>query len=256
MRAGFRNVGCVDSISTIISMIFTIIGGLVADVSGILVARYSEKRRRETEHFRDIKQRCLEPLLKELRGLRERVIISEARPLHRMCEELESENPWWEGYSFRKIADPLLYDDLKNHYRDLYEDLKNIEAWVRTKYPDFLLTICKLLEMISSDSEFKEFSDELGDMLIRGSFSLENFPQNAILFLVLDVDKDLWPNIYQRVKPVMDKAIRLKEKFYMATEAQRARKEMHNIKSMIDNCIDRTKKVIYQTKLRGKCEYL
>jgi heme/copper-type cytochrome/quinol oxidase subunit 2 len=39
---------CVDLISTITSMIFTIIGGLVAGVSGILVARYSEKRRRET----------------------------------------------------------------------------------------------------------------------------------------------------------------------------------------------------------------
>jgi hypothetical protein len=256
MRAGFRSVGCVDLVSTIISMIFTIIGGLVAGVSGILVARYSEKRRRETEHFRDIKQRCLEPLLKELQGLRERVIISEASPLHRMCEELESETPWWKGYSFRKIADPLLYDDLKNHYQDLYEDLEDIGAWVRTKYPDFLLDICKLLEMISSDFEFKEFSDELGDMLVRGSFSLEDFPQNAILFLILDVDKDLWPNIYLRVKPVMDKAIHLREKLYMVSEAQRARKEMHSIVAMIDNCIDKTKKVIHQTKLRGKCEYL
>jgi hypothetical protein len=32
------------------------------------------------------------------------------------------------GLSFRKIADPLLYDDLKNHYKDLYQDLENIEA--------------------------------------------------------------------------------------------------------------------------------
>jgi hypothetical protein len=56
-------------------MIFTIIGGFVAGVSGILVARYSEKRRREAEHFRDIKQRCLEPLLKELQGLKERLMI-------------------------------------------------------------------------------------------------------------------------------------------------------------------------------------
>jgi hypothetical protein len=246
-------MGYVDLIFTII----TNMGGFVAGViSGILVERYREKRRREAEHFRDIKQRCLEPLLKELQGLRERVIISEARPLHRMCWELESENPWWEGYSFRKIADPLLYDDLKNHYRDLYEDLKNIEAWVRTEYPDFLLTICKLLEMISSDSEFEEFSDELGDMLVRGSFSLEDFPQNAILFLILDVDKDLWPNLYPHIKPVMDKAMHLKEKFYMVSEAQRARKEMRSIVAMINNCIDKTKKVIHQTKLRGKCEYI
>jgi len=26
--------------------------------------------------------------------------------------------------------------------------------------------------------------------------------------------------------------------------------------AMIDNCIDKTKKVIHQTKLRGKCEYI
>jgi hypothetical protein len=36
-------------------MIITNIGGLVAGFSGILVARYSEKRGREAEHFRDIK---------------------------------------------------------------------------------------------------------------------------------------------------------------------------------------------------------
>jgi hypothetical protein len=185
-------------------------------------------------------------------------MISEARPLHKMCEELEFETPWWEGYSFRKITDvdPLLYDDLKNHYRDLYQDLEGIEAWMRTEYPNFLLDICKLLEMISRDPEFKEFRDELGDMLVRGSFSLEDFPQNAILFLVLDVDKDLWPSIYSHIKPVMNKAIHLKEKLYMVSEAQRARKEMHNIKSMIDNCIEKTKKAIHQTKLRGKCEYI
>jgi hypothetical protein len=112
--------------------------------------------------------------------------------------------------------------------------------------------------MISSDPEFKGFKAEVERMRIGvgGPFIQEDFPQNVILFLVLDVDKDLWPNIYLRVKPVMDKAIHLKEKFYMVSEAQRARKEMYNIKSMIDKCIDKTKKVIHQTKLRGKCEYL
>jgi hypothetical protein len=253
VRAGFKKMSWRD-------LIFTILGGFIAGVSGILVACYSEKRRREAEHLRDIKQRCLGPLLKELQGLKERLIISEARPLHKICEQLEFETSWWGSYSFRKIADvdPLLYDDLNNHYRDLYQDLENIEAWVRTDYPNFLLAICKLLEMISSDSEFKEFKAEVERMHISegGPFWREDFPQNVILFQILDVDKDLWPNIYQRVKPVMNKAIYLKEKFYMVSEAQRVRKEMHNILPMIDNCIDKTKKAIHQTKLRGKREYL
>jgi len=250
-------MGYVDLIFTII----TNMGGFVAGViSGMLVERYREKRWREAEHFRDIKQRYLEPVLRELKGIKERLMISEARPLHKMCEELEFETPWWGSYSFRKITgvDPLLYDDLKNHYQDLYQDLEGFESWVRTKYPNFLLDICKLLEMISGDPEFKRFKAEVERMRIGvgGPFIHEDFPQNVVLFLILDVDKDLWSNVYQCIKPVMDKAIHLKEKFYMVSEAQRAKKEMHSIVAMIDNCIDKAKKVIHQTKLRGKCEYL
>jgi hypothetical protein len=73
----------------------------------------------------------------------------------------------------------------------------------------------------------------------------EDFPQNVILFLVLGVDKDLWLNIYLHIKPIMNKAVRLKEKFYMATEARNARETMHNIMITIDNCITKTRKVIY-----------
>jgi hypothetical protein len=40
----------------------------------------------------------------------------------------------------------------------------------------------------------------------------------------------------------MDKAIHLKEKLYMVSEAQRARKEMHSIVAMIDNVSTRRRK--------------
>jgi len=153
-----------DLASTIIDIIFTVIGGFIAGVSGALVAYYSEKRRRAMEHFREIKHLCLEPLLMELQELRGRFVISESRYPHKICEQLEDKIPWWKSYSFRKIADPLLYEDLKNHYKYLYQDLENIEAWMRNKYPDFLHPICKLLEMISKDHEFKEFKAELERM--------------------------------------------------------------------------------------------
>jgi hypothetical protein len=251
-------MGWGDLVSTIIGIIFTVIGGFITGVSGVLVAYYSEKRRRAMEHFRDIKHLCLEPVLRELQELRGRFVISESRHPHKMCEQLEDEIPWWKSYSFRRVADPLLYEDLKNHYKDLYQNLENIEAWMRNKYPDFLLPICKLLEMISKDHEFKEFKAELERMNVgEGSpFIREEFLQNVVLFLLLDIDKGLWPSTYLRIKPVMNKAMHLKEKFYMVSEAQRARKEMRSIVAMIDNCIDKTKKIIRQTKLRGKCEYL
>jgi hypothetical protein len=241
-------------------LIFTILGGFIAGVSGILVAWYNEKKRRETEHLQDIKQRCLQPVLRELQDLKEWLMIGEARPLHWVCEQLESEPRWWEDYSLREVAgaDPLLYEDLKNHYQDIYQELEDIEAWVRTKYPDYLLAVCKLFEKMSGDPELKEFRAELVRMnAVDGVFFMRgDFPQNVILFLILDVDKDLWPKIYSGVKPVMDKAIRLKEKFYIVSEAQRAREEMHTITPMIDNCMDKIKKAIHQTKLHGKCGYV
>jgi hypothetical protein len=75
-----------DLASTIISIISTVIGGFIAGVSGVLVAYYSEKRRRAMEHFRDIKHLCLEPELKELKGLRERLMIR-----RRISHELDLE---------------------------------------------------------------------------------------------------------------------------------------------------------------------
>jgi len=54
----------------------------------------------------------------------------------------------------------------------------------------------------------------------------------------------------------MNKAIHLKEKFYMATEAQNAREAMHNIIITIDNCITKIKEVIYQTKLAREVQIL
>jgi len=53
----------------------------------------------------------------------------------------------------------------------------------------------------------------------------------------------------------MSKAVRVKEKFYIIAETQRAREAMHNI-IIIDNCITKIKEVIYQTMSRGKCKYL
>jgi hypothetical protein len=44
-------------------------------------------------------------------------------------------------------------------------------------------------------------------------FIWEVFAHNVVLFLILilDIDKDLWTNIYLRVKPVMDKAMHLRD---------------------------------------------
>jgi ribosome-associated translation inhibitor RaiA len=72
----------------------------------------------------------------------------------------------------------------------------------------------------------------------------------------LGVDKSNWPNIYEYIKPKLDKIKNLQNKFYNSVEAQKVRDIIQNVTTMIDRCINRIERTILKAKLKGKCEYL
>ncbi|MEM3130997.1 MAG: hypothetical protein QXX78_07920, partial [Nitrososphaerota archaeon] len=57
---------------TLLNILFTIMGGLIAGFAGILVEWWRRKIEIRDKHFQDIKTKCLEPILKQLLELRER----------------------------------------------------------------------------------------------------------------------------------------------------------------------------------------
>jgi hypothetical protein len=229
--------------------------------SRLFIERWKENRRINKKHFTDIKNNCLIPLSNSLSELRHYFELGEGGPEwdpYNISAELKQENPWWRLFSFKNRfdVDPLLYEDLKNHYPNLYRDLENVETWIKTKYAEYLQAILNLLRVIEDDAEFKTLKQELepkGPILIY--YPVPVYRQ-AIIFLALGVDKSRWPNIYQSIKERLDETTRLGNKFYTSTEAEKVRNMIQDIATKIDKCINNIKEVMLKVKLEGKCKYL
>jgi hypothetical protein len=238
------------------NIILTVLGGFLASFSGIFVEWWRERRRMRERHFEDIKDRCLKPILEELHNLKGNFEYGESRgrwSIQGLEESLKSDIRWWEYFSFNNASkvETLLYEDLKNHYPDLYRDLQNIETWMRSNYEEYLQAILGLLKTIKEDQEFKAFESEF-DV----GFVISLYPLHSIFFLALGVDISNWPNIYLCVKTKCDKMRHLKNKFYNSAEAKKVRNTVQNMVCTIDVCIKKVNEIIIDTKLKGKCKYL
>jgi len=113
-------------------LFFTILGGFIASLSGIIVEELRERKELRNKHFEDVKQKCLEPILNRLYELRSYFEADESIDWKSLCSHdhlnyLKSDFHWWDYFSFKSCANKLLYEDLKNHYPDLYEKLQIIE---------------------------------------------------------------------------------------------------------------------------------
>jgi esterase/lipase len=158
-------------------------------------------------------------------------------------EYLKSDIHWWEISSFKNKpkAHPLLYEDLKNHYPDMYQDHETSKLELGTTIQSIYRQSAKPLRTIEEDHEFKVFEKEFegASMNKTSSYLLE-----AIFLLALSVDKSNWPNIYSHIKPKLDKMKNLQNKFYNSVETQKVRDIIQNMTATIDRCINRIEKII------------
>jgi hypothetical protein len=235
------------------NLVYTLIGGLIAIFSVLVSEWWKERISRRKIHFEDLKHKCLEPILNRLLELKQYFIFKEggvdwSRDV--IYKELRSDIRWWEYLTFKNSsgADPLLYEDLKNHYPDLYKCLEDVEKLFKNKYVEFLQEVYNLLEAIENDKELFEIRKEFSD--IKDPTAL----YKVIMFLALGVDKGYWPNIYSSIKSELDKLVYLGEKY--RARAENIKSLSNNIVAEIDKCINMTKKVILESKLRGKCDYI
>ena len=237
--------------------LFTILGDFMATLGGILVEWWREERKLREKHFEDIKEMCLDPLLQKLDDLKREFVFGESGPRWSSLEIEELHNSdvrWWELFSFKSTCgiNPLLYEDLKNHYVELYKELQELEWLIKAKYAMYLRAALKLLEVIESDPEFKAF-----EKLFEKAYGdkMSSYPRYTVVFLALGVDKSYWPNIYSYIKRELDKALRLGNKFYNSIEVQEVRDMAREFKSKIDKCIQKIEEIVLKAELRGKCRY-
>lgn len=261
-----------DIINVLYNTIYTVLGGFISGLVGIAIERYRERKRAELKHFNILKSKVLKPVLNELVELKDCFMFGEGGPIlssQRLDEELNSEFTWWKHYSLvdRANVNRDLFEDLKNHFPKLYNDLKYVENWMRTKYPEYLHLLRDLLKRVENDSQFKEFEEELKKHVQEAKVyssinpqALHDMATNIILYLILDIDVERWPNIYRIAKPLLSKAIAIKSKYQNSEDVQKLKHLMNEITSILDRCIQTIDKIMYTTKLpkarRGKCKFI
>jgi len=82
-------------------------------------------------------------------------------------------------------------------------------------------------------------------------------PSKIILFMTLEVDKTLWPNIYENfAKPLETEANRLANKFQNINDTKKVKQLISEINEVIEKCINEAEDAKLQTKLKGKCKYI
>ena len=177
----------------ILTILGTIIGGLISGGIGLGLYKRRLKDEVKRKHLEEIKEKCLKPLVEELRRLSSRFDISERVSLKNYCEMASNEINWWENFSFRNsVHDKILYEDLSNHFKKLIDKLNKIENEViKTNYPRFLELLCKVIKIVQfrSATYSNSYASSVVEDIAFGT-----------LMKILEYDKFHWPNVYKRLK--------------------------------------------------------
>jgi hypothetical protein len=244
-------------IQEILTSLLSFIGSFLGGVIGYI---WREKARRKAKHFEDIKMECLSPLKRELSKIRGCFEWSESRPPPRAFDiekSLSSEIRWWDYYSLKKEGG-LFFEDLANHFGNLYSKLIKIDEDFKKKYPCFLKATANLKNKLYKDARVRELCP--GTDLSRPDIGISDpYIVDAIFYLSIKYDKGYWPNIYTQLKnnkELYEICEKIAEDYMQSNEAETIRSISKEMITEIEYCLKKIDEILHMAKLKGKCKYL
>ena len=274
--------------SLIISVIFTVIGGLVAGGVGYFATIVSLKEHRKQRHFDDHKKnlkavgRVLDQILIEVWpfpygsenlklpkspfGNEKRVqnIQIKMEPI-----TMEILDPYSSDYQTIKDGiDPILYDDIPVHFQELNKLLEETEREVKEKGVQILSLLNSLSDNIYKKLTVSniEFPYTDGNKIILKKFSdlknqlLEMEYAGDIFLVAIDENEDNWSDRVNWLKRNnhYDEVRRLGEKIRNESvdELNRLRQLHDRIFGHINETKEEINKIDLTTRLKGRCRYL
>jgi len=139
------------------SFIGALLGGIISGLINWLLYKRKEIAEARKKHFEELKEYCIRPLLNALSDLMRNFNIEESLYFDYYLEAPSRDVKWWENFSFEGgVRNKLLYEDLRNHFKGFYEELKHIEEYVvRELYSKYLILMRELVlkakSMISNE---------------------------------------------------------------------------------------------------------
>jgi len=236
----------------------TILGGLISGVIGILLEHLRVKNEARMKHFRDLKETCINPLKEELTSILSKFKRFDEDTIASVIYErmLKRKIKWWENYSIkRSIGNPVLFDDLGRHFKGLPEKLREIETFLKEKYPKLIEDLRELSYEIEHDERLRELSGAKTAITTR---QISRYPINAVFFLAIEYDKESWPNTYEWVARSEKKSLiyKIGEEYHDSKPAIEIRNIMREAEHLIRPCIERLDRILHKSKLEGSCEYV
>ena len=239
-------------ITNIISGILGFIGGIAG---GWLAVWYRECLEVRRKHFKEIKEKVLNPILNGLTGLANRFHYNEDTPFETMFEVLDREIRWFDVFSIEnKSEDKLLYADLQKHFPKLLQRYNIINDLIKNEYPRYLELLRRAHNAISQALHGRSLeSDILRDE--------KNFQKclKVSIFELLGIDKYSYPNLHEEIKNL--ELSQLIEKVVKEISLKPFVKELFKLRNRILNflneTINETRHVINlpDVDLPGDCPY-
>ena len=241
-----------EGVGNIISCILGFIGGIAG---GWLAVWYRECLEVRRKHFKEIKEKVLNPILNGLTGLANRFHYNKDTPFETMFEMLDRKIRWFDIFSIENESeDKLLYADLQKHFPKLLQRYNVINDLIKSKYPWYLELLRRTYNAVSQALRVRSLElDILKDE--------KNFQKclKVSIFKLLGIDKYSYPNLYEEIKTL--KLGQLSEEVVKEISSKPFVKELLELRARIldflNETINETQHVINlpDVDLPGECPY-
>ena len=133
-----------EQLNLVSQVILTVLGGAITAITGIYVGLLLDKRHTKEkvrfDHFDQIKSKVLEPIKTKLGYYKGDYETNEAHRFNSKTYEKTMALPthWWDYFSVSDTANPILLEDLPNHFKELPPLFDQVQNLVRSRTSEYL----------------------------------------------------------------------------------------------------------------------
>jgi len=274
--------------SLVETVIFTILGGLVAGLAGLIGTFTYMREMRKKEHLKEHKNN-LEAVSRALDGVLGEIwpfkygadVLKLPKPpfgnerrvadieIKREPIIMESPNPSSDNYPLIQVpVDTVLYEDIPPHFPELSESLYKTERYLKNNGVEILRLLNELSRLIyekldACEIDFQVWNGNENELKKFRGLQNEGVQQDyagSVFNMVIGEDEENWPNRIRWLKyvNVYDDLKRLSDEIKDDNvEMRKKLLEMYNrLRNYIEECKEEIKRIEHTTKLKGGCSYL
>jgi hypothetical protein len=245
--------------------IVTLAAAIITAVGVFLGPYVAERIRKRGEarqiHLSRIKDSCLSPLVVATGEIWKYVRIDEAATfdfgmIGKLKRDYRKAN--LATYADPRFFDPLLYEDLKNHFPDLSKQIDQLNSTALDgEYIAFQKSRSELLMKL-----YAFFSPFVVSKYGQKPNENQQFINRAVvasLLRILEMSSDEWPNMYNSLRELGERVAidEMIKKSELEPDKSEFKRTYYDIISQLDKLRNEISKLIESEKpLRGKCSYV